>query len=268
MALTADVHGVPGRQGVPPLVLVHGFTQNRGCWSPVLEGLSTRFSVIAVDAPGHGASPATHDHADPGEAARLITEVVGRAHYLGYSMGGRLCLRAACDHPDLVASLTLVGATPGLPDAQERTRRRVADEHLAQQLERDGLDPFLDRWLALPLFGGLNEASQHRAQRLQNRPEGLAASLRSCGTGQQRSLWDRMARLEMPVLALAGAHDLKFAAIAADMVAAINAPRTAARPSGRAELALVPQAGHTAHLEAPRAFLDIVIPWLLRLAST
>lgn len=265
MTLAAHVHGHPGAARV---VLVHGFTQNSRCWSPVLEGLSAHFSVVAVDAPGHGASPASHDQADPGEAARLITEVGGRAHYLGYSMGGRLCLRAACDHPDLVASLTLIGATPGLHDADERTRRRLADEELADQLQREGLGPFLDRWLTLPLFAGLGPATQARSERLTNRSEGVADSLRHCGTGHQPPLWDRLAGLAMPVLALAGARDDKFAAIAAEMVAAINAPRPADRPSGRAELALIPRAGHTAHLEAPRAFLDTVVPWLEGLAIT
>jgi 2-succinyl-6-hydroxy-2,4-cyclohexadiene-1-carboxylate synthase len=231
----------------------------------VLEELAARFTVIAVDAPGHGASPARHDRADPGEAARLITEIGGKAHYLGYSMGGRLCLRAACDYPDLVASLTLVGATPGLPDPGARARRRRDDENLAEQLERDGLGRFLDRWLALPLFSGLSPAGQHLPQRLTNRPEGVAASLRRCGTGQQQSLWDQLGRLDMPVLALAGALDHKFAAIASDIVAAINAPRPLDRAPGQARMELVPDAGHTAHLEAPGMFLNIVMPWLLAL---
>ena len=258
---------VDARLDLPPLVLVHGFTQNRSCWSPVAEQLAAHFSVITVDAPGHGGSPARHDHADPSEAARLITEIGGRAHYLGYSMGGRVCLRAACDRPDLVASLTLIGATAGIADPEERARRRRADEALADQLERDGLIGFLDRWLALPLFAGLSPGQQHRSQRLTNRPEGLAASLRRCGTGHQPALWDRLSELDMPVLALAGARDSKFAAIAADLVEAINAPRPDDRPAGRAELALVPGAGHTAHLEASQAFLDIVIPWLRGLRS-
>ncbi|MFN0027797.1 MAG: alpha/beta fold hydrolase [Acidimicrobiales bacterium] len=250
------------RPGASRLVLVHGFTQNSRCWSPVLEQLAADFTVIAVDAPGHGTSPALHDHADPGEAARLIVEVGGRAHYLGYSMGGRLCLRAACDHPDMVASLTLVGATPGLPDAEERARRRRDDEQLADQLQLEGLGPFLDHWLALPLFAGLNPAAQARTERLTNRVEGVATSLRRCGTGNQLPLWDRLADLDMPVLALAGARDEKFAAVAQAMVAAINAPRAAGRAPGRAELAFIEHAGHTAHLEAPRAFLELVVPWL------
>ncbi len=259
MTLAAVVHHRPG---APRLVLVHGFTQNSRCWSPVLAGLTERFTVICVDAPGHGASPSHHDLAGPEEAAQLITEVGGRAHYLGYSMGGRLCLRAACDHPDLVQSLVLVGATPGLADAEEAHQRRLADETLAEELQQQGLEWFLHRWLSLPLFAGLSPAARALPERLTNRTEGLAASIRHCGTGHQQPLWDRLDQLDMPVMALAGAQDAKFAAIAGAMVAAINAPgRSHSRP-GRAQLALIPGAGHTVHLESPGTFLDTIIPWL------
>jgi len=57
----------------------------------------------------------------------------------------------------------------------------------------------------------------------------------------------------MPVLVLAGALDNKFAAEADRIGAAIGA---------NAEVALVPDAGHAAHLEQPEAFLAIVRPWL------
>lgn len=40
----------------PPLVLLHGFTQDSRVWRPQLEGLSDAFDVIAWDAPGAGRS--------------------------------------------------------------------------------------------------------------------------------------------------------------------------------------------------------------------
>ena len=251
MSLAVDEYPNPH---APTLVLVHGFTQNARCWGELPRRLQRHFRVLAVDVPGHGRTPAEHDRADLAEAARLIGEVGGRARYLGYSMGGRMCLQLACDRPDLVEELVLVGATPGLVDAGARAARRDADEGLAGDLLASGLPAFLDRWLALPLFAGLTAESAAREQRLQNRAEGLAWSLRRCGTGTQDPLWERLDRLTMPVLLLAGSEDAKFAAEARAMLDRLTEPHLAT-------LALVAGAGHTAHLEQPAAFLEIVERW-------
>src|SRR5690606_30457724 len=82
---------------------------------------------------------------------------------------------------------------------------------------------------------------------------GLQSSLTRAGTGSQLPLWDRLPELAMPVLVVAGQRDAKFAALAERMAAAIG---------DNASLALVPDAGHAAHLEQPAAFLGILRPWL------
>ncbi len=258
--MTLAVEEYP-RPGAPTIVLVHGFTQNTRCWGDLPQQLNRRFRVLAVDAPGHGSSPARHDDAGPAEAARLIGEVGGQARYLGYSMGGRLCLQLACDRPDLVEELVLVGATPGLTSPDARETRNRADAALADRLEREGLDAFLEHWLSLPLFAGLDEAGAARPARLRNRPEGVAASLRCCGTGRMEPLWDRLSLLTMPVLLLAGASDTKFATEAEAMAASLH--HATGRVDGRAgpALALVQGAGHTAHLEQPGRFLALLEDW-------
>ena len=251
--------------GAERLVLVHGFTQNRRCWGPLLTALRRRFHVIAVDAPGHGNTPPQHDDATMGQAAELIAGIGGQATYLGYSMGGRLCLQLACQHPELVQRLVLVGATPGLSSPRLRAERRHADERLAARLEQVGLAAFVDEWLALPLFAGLTPQTAHRSERLDNRPEGLAASLRHCGTGSQRPLWPLLHRLTMPVLAVVGATDAKFRPVAAEIVRTINGRAEPTAPpitTGNASVALVAEAGHTAHLERPDPFLATLVTWL------
>jgi 2-succinyl-6-hydroxy-2,4-cyclohexadiene-1-carboxylate synthase len=227
--------GGPGR-----VVLAHGFTQTMGSWEAVGKRLGERWEVLGVDLPGHGGSGAVR--AGFGEAAGLVGEAGGSAAYVGYSLGGRLCLRLALDRPDLVPALALIGASPGIADPADRAERRAADEALAERIERDGVAAFLDRWLAGPLFATLPEAAAGRAERLANTADGLAWALRALGTGAQEPLWDRLAGLRPPTLLLAGELDHKFAAIARQMAAAIG-------PA--AEVALVPGAGHAAHLERP-----------------
>src|SRR6266545_8429804 len=151
-ALHAVAGGGPGTPEAR-VVLVHGFTQTLAAWEPVAARLGARWRVLRVDLPGHGGSAAVR--AGFGEAAGLLGACGGRAAYVGYSLGGRLCLRLALDRPDLVRSLVLIGASPGLDDPAVRAARRGSGEALAAELERVGLERFLDRWLAQPLFASL-----------------------------------------------------------------------------------------------------------------
>ena len=233
------------------VVLVHGFTQTLASWKAVGERLAGRFEVVRVDLPGHGGSGGVR--VGFGEAAGLVGEAGGAGAYVGYSLGGRLCLRLALDRPDLVPALVLIGASPGIGDPGGRAERREADEGLARRVERDGVAAFLDGWLAGPLFAGLPEAAAGREERLANTAEGLTYALRRLGTGAQEPLWDRLGGLAPPVLLVAGEHDAKFAGIAREMAAAIG-------PS--AEVALVPGAGHAVHLERPAATAALVEEFL------
>lgn len=235
----------------PRIVLVHGFTQTSDCWEPVATDLARDHQVVRVDAPGHGGSGGIR--ADLPTAARLLIEAGGPAVYLGYSMGARLCLTAALAHPAAVRGLVLVGGTAGIDDPAARAQRRADDAELAARVRRDGVEAFVDGWLALPIFARLPPERSFRSARLVNTAEGLASCLETMGTGEQEPSWDALHRLEMPVLVTAGALDDKFAALADQMVSAIGANAT---------LALIPDAGHTAHLEQPEAFLAVVRPWL------
>jgi len=233
------------------VVLVHGFTQTLRSWDGTATALAGRREVVRVDLPGHGGS--SDLRLGFTEAAAAVGEVGGPAAYVGYSLGGRLCLCLALDRPDLVDALVLVGTSPGLDDPDERAARRCRDEDLALQVETDGTPAFVDRWLRQPMFAGLHPSPADRAAREANPPEGLAAALRLLGTGAQEPLWDRLGELTMPVLLVVGELDAKFDAVAERMAAAI--------PS--ASLVRVPGAGHAAHLERPRewtaaaaAFLD------------
>lgn len=228
-----------GIAGARRLVLCHGFTQNADCWGAFASDLSLDHEVVLVDAPGHGRSG--HDSADLDRAASLSGAVGGRAVYVGYSMGGRMALHLALAQPHLVEGLLLIGATAGIDDADERNRRRHADDALADRLIELGLEAFLDRWLAGPLFSSLPASAAARDARLTNRVDGLAASLRSVGTGTQRPLWAELCELAMPVTIVAGEGDAKFTALGRRLAAAIG---------DNAVLEILP-GGHAVHLESP-----------------
>ena len=235
----------------PTLVLVHGFTQTGRCWGPEAEALAADHEIVRVDAPGHGRS--ADIKVDLRTGGRLIADQGGEATYLGYSMGARFCLHIALTNPELVRGLVLLGATAGIEDADEREQRRQQDLATAARIDRDGLETFLDDWLAQPLFSGLPPERTFRQERLKNTVEGLQSSLELAGTGAQEPSWHQLHRLHMPVLVVAGSNDTKFAALADRLAAEIGA---------NADFALVEDAGHAAHLEQPERFLAIVQPWL------
>lgn len=248
MRLHADRRG-----SGPRVVLVHGFTQTRRCWGPVVDGLTSDHEVVLVDAPGHGRS--SDMAADLVAGAEALADTCGPATYLGYSMGARLCLHVALHRPDVVRGLVLLGGTAGIEDPGARAARRERDQALAARLREIGLAAFLDEWLSQPLFDSLPRERACVEERRENTVDGLASSLELAGAGSQESLWPELHRVAVPVLALAGELDAKFAELAQRMAGAIG---------GDAQVRLVPGAGHTAHLERPDAFLEVVRAWLAR----
>jgi 2-succinyl-6-hydroxy-2,4-cyclohexadiene-1-carboxylate synthase len=227
---------------VARLVLVHGFTQTARSWDPLLPALADH-EVVAFDAPGHGGN--AHVRADLAHAGALLAEH-GPATYIGYSMGGRMCLHVP---PTAMTGLVLISATAGIDDDAERAARRQSDEALADRIEVIGTDAFLEEWLAMSMFAGLRERGARSTD-----AAGMASSLRLAGTGTQLPRWDRLHEIACPVLVVAGERDEKFVSLAHRLHAGLP----------DSTLAIVPDAGHTVHLEQPDAFLDVLTRWLTR----
>jgi len=247
-----------------PLVLLHGFTGDGAQWAPQIAVFAAHFRTVTVDLLGHGGSDAPPD---PGRyrlgrcladlAAVFDTLRIQRACWLGYSMGARVALAWALAYPERVEALVLEGVSPGIEDPEERCQRILHDAALAEQIERDGIEAFVDTWMRQPLFAsqarlGPKALAAARAARCANRPVGLANSLRGMGTGAQESLWPALSGLTVPTLLAAGGEDAKFCAIAESMMRRMPA----------ATLAIIPESGHAAHLENPSAFNARVLEFL------
>ena len=244
-------------QGTPVLVL-HGFTGSAESMEVVARALADRRRVARLELVGHGRSEAP-DAVAPYAMEACVEQVAAavaglgleRPHLVGYSMGGRAALATAVAHPDLFRSATLVGATAGIEDAVARAERIAADEALADRIEAEGLEAFVDHWMALPIFASqsrLGEAflARARAERLRQRPRGLANSLRGMGAGAQSPVFARLGACTPPVLLVVGGEDAKFRAIAERLVGTL--------PDAR--IAVLEGVGHAAHLEDAAGFGD------------
>lgn len=244
-----------------PLILLHGFTGSTETWTPHVPILSQKFRVITLDLPGHGKteSPAEIEHYDIKRSHDILWSIleylkITRTNLLGYSMGGRVALSFAIEHPDRINRLVLESTSPGLSDPDER-QARIADDHaLAARIENEGMEAFVNHWENIPLFDSQSEEikAQQRPHRLKNNPQGLANSLRGMGTGAQPSYWERLSELQAPTLLIAGQLDAKYSALARQMANVL--PNRA--------LAIVENAGHAVHLEQPQTFDKLVLDFL------
>jgi 2-succinyl-6-hydroxy-2,4-cyclohexadiene-1-carboxylate synthase len=229
------------------VVLLHGFAGTRHSWDLVGARLHPeRYRPLALDLRGHGdardARPVTFDACVADVAAAAPERFV----LCGYSLGGRVALHVALAHPERVSRLVLVAATAGIDDPELRAERRAADETLAAETERDGIEQFAERWMRQPLFAGTPPAAaaRWRADILRNEPAALADALRGIGAGAMEPLWDRLSALEgVPATIIAGERDGRYVALGRRLATALP----------EARLLLVPGAGHGLPREAPQA---------------
>ena len=237
---------MPGSRAEPLVVFLPGFMQRGEAWGPVAEQVAQRYRCLCLD---HRTWTWVERLAEVRASAPPGSVLVG------YSMGGRLALRAAVAEPERYAALVTVGASPGIEDPVARASRRAADERLAAWMERTGIEEIVAHWEALPIFEGQPRelVKDQRDGRLSHDPARLASLLRSGGQGALEPVWSELPCLRAPVLAVAGGLDRPYAEAAmrvADLVA-------------RGEAAIVGEgAGHAAHLERPDAVARALLHFL------
>lgn len=251
-----------------PVTLLHGFTQSGRSWREVIAKLGAGFTWIVPDLRGHGQTRTRPGAPCTMEACTADLEMlwdhlgVERTHLAGYSMGGRLALHVAARSPERILSLLTVGAHAGLDEAAREGRRR-GDEALAERIEKDGLESFVDYWGSLPLFAGLERrgpsfVAQVRAQRLENHVAGLACSLRGMGAGVMEPVWEQLAQVTVPCTFVAGQLDHGYVASARRLAESV--------PHGRVEI--VQRAGHSVQQERPDAFARVLAAHLETASAT
>lgn len=229
----------------PLVAFLPGFAQRGAAWEPVAQRVAERYRSVCVD---------FGSWSFDGRLYELASRVDDGDVVVGYSMGGRLALRAALRRPTRFGAIVLVGTAAGIEDETQRLARKRADEELADWIEAHTIEEFAERWESQPVFASqppeLVEAQ--RPGRLSHEPAKLAQLLRSAGQGAFEPVWHRLEEIDCPVLAIAGELDTRYADAAFRIAERVK--------QGRARL--VQGAGHAPQLERPAETAELLLDFL------
>ena len=271
-----EIDGLPTRylaagEG-PPLILLHGAGDNALDWRWVMPHLVATHRVYAPDLPGSPDSARPVADYSPVFFERYVTAFVdalgiGRATFVGNSLGGLVALRLVLSEPARVTALVLVDSA-GLGSAVNPAFTSVNVPLLgeaAMPFWRTRVGAYQRAWGRTALLFTHSPRSVPREWlaeqcRLARSPGYLEAHLTVLRTlvsplGQREVLVDRLPSLKIPTLVVWGERDRVFPRS--------QAKRAVARLQG-GSLALIPDCGHMPHVECPDRFLGALDGFLLK----
>jgi pimeloyl-ACP methyl ester carboxylesterase len=262
-----------GDRADPPILLIMGGASSMDWWEAgFCERLmaGSRF-VIRYDHRDTGRSVSYELGAAPYSLRDLAADAVGlldtfglkSAHLVGMSVGGWIGQLVALDHPDRVASLTLISTSPtawpsdpDLPEMSEELQAYFAQE--ASEPDWSDRDAVIDYIVEgeRPFAGSrpFNEAAiREIAARVFDRTTNLASSITNHAGIDSGERWrERLGEVRAPTLVIHGTED--------PMYPYGNAVVLAKEIPG-AQLLALERVGHEA---PPRDLWDVVVPAILR----
>ena len=240
-----------------PVVFVHEFAGDYRSWEPQLRYFSRRYRCIAYNARGYPPSEVPEDwqrysQARARDDIRAVLDALGiqRAHVVGLSMGAFAALHFALSYSNRSISVVVAGGGYGSHPAQYRKFQEDSKANAAF-IQREGMEKFAATYGHGPT----------RVQFQNKDPRGFAeyieqlaghSALGSANTllgAQARrpslyDLTDEMARIDVPVLVMAGDEEEPCLEVCLLMKRAIPG----------AGLVVLPQSGHAINLEEPALF--------------
>lgn len=238
-----------------PVILLHAFAVNGAMWFPQVPALTAAgYDVICVDQRGHGQSSAPPSPYTIPQMADDIYQLIAqlkldRACVVGLSMGGRVAMRLALDHPQDVAALALVSA-------KSEPAREIQGEldALVQRAEQGEVASVVEKWYderyqRLAVYApDLNR--KLKAEWRQKSGSGFIGAARAII--EMESMTTRISEIRAPTLAVAGALDSPCHPFVAWYERSI--------PDCRG--VIVPEAAHFVNIEQPERFNDLLLMFL------
>ncbi|MEU9478735.1 4-carboxymuconolactone decarboxylase [Streptomyces sp. NPDC048191] len=238
-----------GPEDAPVLILGPSLGTTWHMWDRQVPELTKQWRVFRFDLPGHGGAPA-HPAGSVAElATRLLATLdslgVQRFGYAGCALGGAVGIELALRHPERLASLALVAASPRFGTADEFRQRGVI-------VRTNGLDPIArtspERWFTGGFAAAQPAITEWAVQMVRTTDPGCYIA--SCEALAAFDVRSELGRVGAPTLVLVGSDDrVTGPAEARTLVAGI--------PDAR--LAVVPGASHLVPVEQPAAVTDLLV---------
>ncbi|MGW1132888.1 bifunctional 3-oxoadipate enol-lactonase/4-carboxymuconolactone decarboxylase PcaDC [Streptomyces griseoluteus] len=238
-----------GPEEAPVLILGPSLGTTWHMFDRQVPELVKQWRVLRFDLPGHGGAPA-HPAGSVAElATRLLATLdslgVQRFGYAGCALGGAVGIELALRHPERLASLALVAASPRFGTPDEFRQRGVI-------VRTNGLDPIArsapDRWFTGGFAAAQPAITEWAVQMVRTTDPGCYIA--ACEALAAFDVRPELGRIGVPTLVLVGSEDqVTGPAEARTLVAGI--------PDAR--LAVVPGASHLVPVEQPAAVTDLLV---------
>ena len=257
-----------GARADPPILLIHGAAASMLAWEEEFCELLAAGSwfVIRYDHRDTGRSVSYESGAPPYTLRDLVADAIGlldafdlgSAHLVGRSMGGAIAMLAALDYPDRVASLTLVGTSPGgsdLPPMSEEFLAHISGARSPDWSDREAVIEHVIGMLRL-FSGGSGHLDEATMRELVGRDVDRTINIASSQINHfvmdvGEPFRDRLGEIGAPTLVVHGA---------ADPVFPLGHALALEKEIPGAELLTLEQTGH----ELSPAVWDVVVPAILR----
>ncbi|MBO0792972.1 MAG: alpha/beta hydrolase [Ktedonobacteraceae bacterium] len=244
----------------PPLVLLHGFTDNGLCWSEAAQEWDGDFDIILPDARGHGLSSGSasgnyRQRAMAEDAAALLRALnLGPVRLGGHSMGAGVAAAVASMWPELVSAVMLEDGGLFQPREQRTSSPEETQQRFGWLFEVRG-QSLEERKAACQKNTGWSEMT---VEQWAISKEQLNAALLSVGPApvvSERPPLEILAAIRSPLLLVTG-DPARGAMITPEQVTQVLAVQPQAR-----ELH-IPETGHCIRFDQPRAYAESVGEWL------
>ncbi|WP_055493715.1 4-carboxymuconolactone decarboxylase [Streptomyces sp. TP-A0356] len=238
-----------GPEDAPVLILGPSLGTTWHMWDRQVPELAQQWRVFRFDLPGHGGAPAHPAGSVADLTARLLATLDGlgvhRFGYAGCALGGAIGAELALRHPERLASLALIAASPRFGTADEFRQRGVI-------VRTNGLDPIArtspERWFTSGFAAAQPAITEWAVQMVRTTDPGCYIA--ACEALAAFDVRAELGRIGVPTLVLVGSDDqVTGPAEARTLVAGI--------PDAR--LAVVPGASHLVPVEQPAAVTDLLV---------
>jgi len=239
-----------------PVLFLHEYGGDHQSWRAQMGALARHYRCITMAARGYPPSDTPEDpdlygqQLSEDDAFALLDHLgCDRAHVVGLSMGAYTGLKLALRAPERIAAVVAASGGSG-SGATDRAEFLAEAKGLAGRMLKAGVVPAEAMWRGptrIQLFNKDPLAWSAEVERMAARPAHAAAYTLEkvqAGRASLRDCASDLARLETPVLLMAGDED--------GACLDINVWLKSVMPSAR--LAVLPGSGHALNLEEPASF--------------